>query len=208
MKCAVLTQYCVSGHWASVFLELIYLLLCSSSVYFHLRASFGSLCRSFTFYFHLILAVNLTAYPPSSNCFSTVVLVEELQLFDIQLLVQFVDGSRILNQTPSQFKHNVLCFSSAALWLNSVCVKNALVLYLCSSCLPPEWLRLCFCVTWHGQTPCDDFISSGPISNRSPNLPHHLSLALTLTQRGHTSLVDKKNANILFIYTELNYNLL
>lgn len=86
-----------------------------ASVYFHLRASFGSSCRRFTFYFHLILAVNFTAYPPSSNCFSTVVLAEELQLFDIQLLGQFVDGSRILNQTCSQFKQSVLCSSVCVL---------------------------------------------------------------------------------------------
>lgn len=104
-----------SEFWVIVFFQLIYCLLFTFSSF---KSQF--LPWEFISPIHILSLSYLSHYLCSlspSNCFSTASLAKKLQLFRIQLPVQLLNSSRISNQTPSQLKNNVLCFSSAALFM-------------------------------------------------------------------------------------------
>ena len=152
---------CVCGPWAAVFSFNSSTIFCALSLC--LLSSRGLLWE-FMPPLHILSLSYLSRYLYSlspSNCFSTASLAEERQLFKIQLTVQLLSGGRISksNSQPTHAQTSPLQFGR----------------FLVGRCV-------CFCLLWSGQRPRDRFLSLGPMSNQSPNLPRHLSLA---AQQGH-----------------------
>lgn len=175
---------CTNTVWANIFFQRTCCPLCPVSVYFRLSASFGSLCHRFTFYICLILAITFAAYPPVI-AFLQPRWQRNYSYLRFNCPCSLWTAAGFLNRTPSQSKHNVLCFSSAVFLLDCSCVCAVFFHYAPSTVFSnllfassQYMLHVCHvCMLWSGQRPRDHFLSGGPMSNHSPNLPCHLSLA-------------------------------